>query len=100
MPTYKVRLLDTSSGIDSTIECEHDALILDAAEERGIDLPFSCRVGACGACAGKVKEGHIAQPQQNLLSDDQVRDGFVLTCSAYPGSDCTILVNQEEQLHT
>ena len=99
MTHYKVRLLDKANDIDETIECESDMPILDAAEEEGIFLSYSCRAGACGACTGKLTEGEIRQPQQTLLSDDQVSEGFVLTCSAYPTSDCTILVNQEEQLY-
>jgi len=97
--TYKVRLLNESCDIDSIIECDDNVFILDAAEEQGIDLPCSCRAGACGACAGKVIEGSISQSQQTLLNDDQVGEGFVLTCSAYPTSDCTLLVHQEDQLY-
>lgn len=99
MATYKVRLLNQTSDIDSVIECDDTVFILDAAEEQGIDLPCSCRAGACGACAGKIMAGSVDQPQQTLLSDDQVNGGFVLTCSALPKSDCTILVNQEDQLY-
>ena len=98
MATYKVRLLDESSGIDSTIECDDDVFILDAAEEQGVRLSYSCRAGACGACTGKMKEGSVDQPQQTLLDDNQIKEGFVLTCSAYPVSDCTIWVNKEDQL--
>ena len=100
MATYKVRLLNESCDIDSTIECDDNVFILDAAEEQGINLPYSCRAGACGACTGKTVEGDISQSQQTLLNDDQVGEGFVLTCSAYPKSDCTILVNQENQLYS
>ena len=99
MPTHKVRLLDKSNDIDATIECDQNVFILDAAEEQGIDLPYSCRAGACGSCTGKIIKGSTDQSQQTLLTDDQVREGFVLTCSAHPTSDCTILVNQEEQLY-
>ena len=99
MATYKVKLLDRASNIDSVIECDDTVLILDAAEEQGIDLPYSCRAGACGACTGKITAGSVDQPQQTLLSYDQVHEGFVLTCSAFPKSDCTILVNQEDQLY-
>jgi ferredoxin len=99
MVTYKIRLLDESCDIDSTIECDDNVFILDAAEEQGIELPYSCRTGACGACTGKIVEGDVNQSQQTLLNDEQVSEGFVLTCSAHPKSDCIILVNQEDQLY-
>jgi len=94
---YTVTLDDPDLGTVS-FECAEDEYMIDAAEDNDIEMPYSCRSGACSTCAGKIVEGTVDQSEGNFLDEDQIADNFVLTCIAYPTSDVTIKTHQEEDL--
>merc|ERR1712232_888385 len=93
---FKVTL-ETPDGAQE-FECPEDAYILDQAEEEGIELPYSCRAGSCSSCAGKVVSGSIDQSDQAFLDDDQMGEGYCLTCVTYATSDVTIKTHCEEEI--
>ena len=92
--------LKSPDGSTETFECDDDQTILEALEDASLDHPSSCRAGACSSCAMKIEEGSVNQEEQSFLDDDQLEEGYVLTCVAMPTSDTvTLLTEQEENLY-
>lgn len=99
MAVYQVRLVNRAIALDRTISVPDDQYILDIAEEAGIRLPSGCKQGECSACVAKLLSGEIDQSEQKFLRNSEIEAGFIVTCVAYPLSDCTVQTHQEQVLY-
>ena len=70
-----------------SIEMSKEDTILDAALSEDIDAPYSCQGGICSSCIARVVEGEASMRQNNILTDNEVAEGLILTCQAQPVSD-------------
>lgn len=65
--------------------------ILTAALQNGLSLPYSCRGGVCGTCAAICKRGKIHMSINEVLTDDDLKNGWILTCTGYPVEENAII---------
>lgn len=63
---------------------DHKELILDALIKANIDPPYSCQGGVCSTCIARVSNGAAVMEKNQILTDSEISEGFVLTCQAHP----------------
>ncbi|GAB4153960.1 MAG: ferredoxin--NADP reductase [Winogradskyella sp.] len=82
---------------DETFEFEmsKEQSILEATLKQDIDAPYSCQGGICSSCIARITEGDAKMRQNNILTDNEVAEGLVLTCQAHPTS-ATIVVDYDD----
>jgi ring-1,2-phenylacetyl-CoA epoxidase subunit PaaE len=71
---------------ETTLMMPQNQTILEAALANDIDAPYSCQGGVCSSCICRVTEGSAKMRQNNILTDNEVAEGLVLSCQAEPAS--------------
>jgi ferredoxin len=97
--THTIRVHDRATGVSYTLKVQENLYILDTAEHNGVDLPFSCRNGACTTCAVRVLTGDIYQPEAIGLSPELRRQGYALLCVSYARSDLEVETQDEDEVY-
>ena len=96
---YKIQVHDRVKDIKYTVQVPDDRYILHCAEQQGMDLPFSCRNGACTTCAVRVLQGDIYQPEAVGLSPELRKKGYALLCVSYARSDLEVETQDEDEVY-
>ncbi|MGB5811781.1 MAG: 2Fe-2S iron-sulfur cluster-binding protein, partial [Polyangiales bacterium] len=86
-------VLVSQGGVDRGVQVSPGQTILEAALAAGIEMPFSCAMGGCGACRVKRNDGEIQMEEPNCLSRAEREQGYVLTCVGRPLTHAKIEVH-------
>jgi ferredoxin len=73
-------------GKTTTAKYREGETLLQVARSQALQAPYSCETGSCGTCMGLVLEGSARMVNNDALEDDEVAEGYVLTCQALPTS--------------
>ena len=74
------------------LRVEAGKTILQASIDAEIDIPFSCKRGACTTCRGLLRRGHIQHKNKALgLSEEEKKEGYILCCLAQPSTDDVVV---------
>ena len=84
LPATAVVHLD---GQTHTVSWPRAEKLLDVLLEKGIEAPYSCREGHCGACAVTKIDGEVEMETNDVLEPDDLAEGLILACQSRPVSD-------------
>lgn len=89
--TVEHRVTITVGRRTETVVNRDKNTLLGAARFAGLPIQASCEMGHCGTCIARVVEGHVKMLSNDVLTDDEVADGLVLTCQSIPLSDVEVV---------
>lgn len=96
---YEIWINNRQTGEEIIASIPDDEYILHSLEKQGHELPFSCRNGACTACAVRIISGEIHQPEAMGLSPELKKRGYALLCVSYPRSDLKVETQDEDEVY-
>jgi len=96
---YQIKIHNRKTDTYHQVTVPSDRYILTSAEEQGLELPFSCRNGACTACAVRVISGDLYQPEAMGLSPQLQRQGYALLCVSYACSNLEVETQDEDEVY-
>ncbi len=73
--------------VEETFSMKKEKTVLDVVLAKGLDAPYSCQGGICSSCLAQVTEGKAIMDTNTILSDEEVKEGLILTCQAHPTTD-------------
>lgn len=93
-PTYSAVI----QSMGKTITMKHRQTLLEAALEQGLDYPFSCGAGSCTTCKTKLISGEYKDlaDMSLVLTEDDMKKGYILACQAIPKSDLIVTLEPDE----
>jgi len=77
----------TLDGTEHRFDWPAETKLLDLLLDRGLDAPYSCREGACSACACRLVSGEVKMLNNDVLEDEDLADGIRLGCQSLPVTD-------------
>lgn len=97
--SYQIQIHNRQTKTHHQVCVPQDRYILHSAENQGVELPFSCRNGACTTCAVRVLSGQVHQPEAMGLSQELRDRGYALLCVSYPTTDLSVETQDEDEVY-
>ena len=99
MSRHQIQIHHRQQNQNYCVQVPDDRYILQSAENQGVNLPFSCRNGACTTCAVRVISGELEQPEAMGLSLELQQQGYALLCVSYARSDLEVETQDEDEVY-
>lgn len=90
-PVSNITVKLDGRSFDFELPLSSQSSLLDAALQQGADLPFACKGGVCCTCKARLLEGAVSMDVHWGLEDEEVEQGYILTCQSHPVTDRVVV---------